>query len=131
MAFSLEAGSPQIRLQVIAIILSLGGLASWHRTIWRGDSVGVGVYVSVMGSHSGRVQGCCFIRWLGWYFIRADIALDFDGAKYFDLLSSDLIGLSKTKNLKTSTVGGDWVQAGGRVEHCIGSRHSAFYDSVS
>lgn len=123
LGFSLEAGSPKFGFRY-CYNLELGGL---HHGIvqYGGDSVGEGVYVSVMGSHSGRVRDAVLSAgWVG-ILIRADIALDFDGAKYFDLLSSDLIGLSKTKNLKTSTVG-DWVQrVGGRTLY-VGSRSSAF-----
>ena len=94
-----------------------------------GDSVGTGVYVQVMGSHSGRVRDAVLSAGWSGYLLRADIALDFNGAKYFKKLSTDLVQLAKTKNLKTSTVG-DWVQGvGGRTLY-VGSRTSAFYDSA-
>lgn len=121
--FSLPAGSPKFGYRY-CYQLELGGLK--HGLIqYGGDSVGSGVYVQVMGSHAGRVRDAVLSAgWTG-YLIRADIALDFDGSKYFKKISSDLVGLAKTKNLKTSTVG-DWVQGvGGRTLY-VGSRTSAF-----
>ena len=104
--------------------LELGGLN--HGLIqYGGDSVGTGVYVSVMGSHSDRVRDAVLSAGWSGHLIRADIALDFNGSKYFKKLSSDLVELAKTKNLKTSTVG-DWVQGvGGRTLY-VGARSSAF-----
>ena len=101
-----------------AYILELGGLN--HGLIqYGGDSVGVGVYVSVNGSHSGRVRDS--VQHWDAKLLRADIALDFDGAKFFSEIALDLVNLAKEKNLKTATVG-DWVQQiGGRTLY-IGSR---------
>lgn len=123
LGFSLEAGSAQYGYRY-CYKLELAG--AHHGIIqYGGDSVGSGVYVSVMGSHSGRVRDTVLAAgWTG-YLIRADIALDFDGSEYFNKLSVDLVELAKSKNLKTSTVG-DWVQSvGGRTLY-IGSRTSAF-----
>lgn len=121
--FSLPAGSPKYGYRY-CYDLELGGLK--HGLIqYGGDSVGSGVYVSVMGSHSGRVRDAVLSAGWSGHLIRADIALDFNGSKYFKKISSDLVALAKTKNLKTSTVG-DWVQAvGGRTLY-VGSRTSAF-----
>ena len=121
--FSLPAGSPRFGYRY-CYELELGGLK--HGLIqYGGDSVGTGVYVQVMGSHSGRVRDVVLAAGWSGHLIRADIALDFNGAKYFKKLSSDLVELAKTKNLKTSTVG-DWVQGvGGRTLY-VGSRTSAF-----
>lgn len=121
--FSLPAGSPKFGYRY-CYQLELGGLK--HGLIqYGGDSVGSGVYVQVMGSHAGRVRDAVLSAGWSGYLIRADIALDFDGSEYFKKISSDLVQLAKTKNLKTSTVG-DWVQAlGGRTLY-VGSRTSAF-----
>ncbi|AXQ66363.1 MAG: replication initiation factor [Inoviridae sp.] len=120
--FSLPAGSPRYGYRY-CYDLELGGLN--HGLIqYGGDSVGTGVYVSVMGSHSGRVRDAVLSAGWSGHLIRADIALDFNGSKYFKKLSSDLVELAKNKNLKTSTVG-DWVQGvGGRTLY-VGSRTSA------
>lgn len=105
-----------------AYILELGGLN--HGLIqYGGDSVGIGVYVSVNGSHSGRVRDS--VQHWDAKLLRADIALDFDGAKFFSEIALDLVNLAKEKNLKTATVG-DWVQQiGGRTLY-IGSRQSTY-----
>lgn len=104
--------------------LELGGES--HGIVqYGGDSVGTGVYVQVMGSHSGRVRDYFLSLSLPCHLLRADIALDFNGAKYFKQLSKDLVSLAKLKGLKTSTVG-DWVQGlGGRTLY-VGSRSSTF-----
>ena len=121
--FSLPSGSPKFGYRY-CYDLELGGLK--HGLIqYGGDSVGTGVYVQVMGSHAGRVRDSVLSAGWSGHLIRADIALDFNGAKYFKKLSSDLVELAKIKNLKTSTVG-DWVQGvGGRTLY-VGSRSSAF-----
>lgn len=121
--FSLPAGSPKFGYRY-CYDLELGGLK--HGLIqYGGDSVGTGVYIQVMGSHSGRVRDAVLAAGWSGHLIRADIALDFNGAKYFKKISSELVELAKTKNLKTSTVG-DWVQGvGGRTLY-VGSRTSAF-----
>lgn len=121
--FSLPAGAPKFGYRY-CYQLELGGLK--HGLIqYGGDSVGTGVYVQVMGSHAGRVRDAVLSEGWSGYLIRADIALDFDGAKFFKKISKDLINLAKTKNLKTSTVG-DWVQGiGGRTLY-VGSRSSTF-----
>lgn len=102
--------------------LELAGLN--HGLIqYGGDSVGTGVYVSVLGSHSGRVRDSV----QGWdaKLLRADIALDFNGSEYFGKIALELVNLAKLKKLKTSTVG-DWAQrVGGRTLY-VGSRTSAF-----
>lgn len=104
--------------------LEIGG-ANHGIVQYGGDSVGTGVYVSILGSHSGRVRDYFLTLGLECSLLRADIALDFDGAKYFKKIASDLVLLAKTKNLKTSTVG-DWVQSvGGRTLY-VGSRSSVF-----
>lgn len=123
LGFSLEAGSPQYGYRY-CYKLELSGL---HHGIiqYGGDSVGSGVYVSIMGSHSGRVRDAVLSAGWAGYLIRADIALDFNGAQYFDQLSDDLIELATRKSLKTATVG-DWVQrVDGRTLY-VGSRTSAF-----
>lgn len=123
LGFSLEAGSPQYGYRYCYKLELAGG----HHGIiqYGGDSVGSGVYVSVMGSHSGRVRDAVLSAGWAGVLIRADVALDFNGADYFDLLSDDLIALAKTKGLKTATVG-DWVQGvDGRTLY-VGSRTSAF-----
>lgn len=104
--------------------LELGG--SSHGIVqYGGDSVGTGVYVQVMGSHSGRVRDFFLSLGLSCHLLRADVALDFNGSKYFKEISTDLVTLAKSKGLKTSTVG-DWVQGvGGRTLY-VGSRSSAF-----
>lgn len=104
--------------------LELGGNS--HGIVqYGGDSVGTGVYVQVMGSHSGRVRDYFLTLGLPCHLLRADIALDFNGAKYFKKLSKDLVSLARLKGLKTSTVG-DWVQGlGGRTLY-VGSRSSTF-----
>lgn len=104
--------------------LELGGNS--HGIVqYGGDSVGTGVYVQVMGSHSGRVRDYFLTLGLPCHLLRADVALDFNGAKYFKKLSKDLVSLAKLKSLKTSTVG-DWVQGvGGRTLY-VGSRSSNF-----
>jgi len=105
-----------------AYILELGNIN--HGLIqYGGDSVGTGVYVSVLGSHSGRVRDSV----QGWdaKLLRVDIALDFNGSDYFGKIALDLVNLAKEKKLKTSTVG-DWAQRiGGRTLY-VGSRTSAF-----
>lgn len=123
LGFSLPPGSAKFGYRY-AYELELGGLK--HGLIqYGGDSVGTGVYVQVMGSHAGRVRDSVLSAGWSGYLIRADIALDFNGAKYFKKISTDLVQLAKTKNLKTSTVG-DWVQSvGGRTLY-VGSRTSAF-----
>lgn len=105
-----------------AYLLELGGMN--HGLIqYGGDSVGIGVYVSVNGFHSERVRNS--VQHWDAKLLRADIALDFDGAKYFSEIALDLVNLAKEKNLKTSTVG-DWVQQiGGRTLY-IGSRTSTY-----
>lgn len=105
-----------------AYILELGGLN--HGLIqYGGDTVGTGVYVSVTGSHSERVRDS--VQHWDAKLLRADIALDFDGSKYFPLIAVDLVNLAKEKKLKTSTVG-DWAQQiGGRTLY-IGSRQSTY-----
>lgn len=123
LGFSLDAGSPQYGYRYCYKLELAGG----HHGIiqYGGDSVGSGVYVSVMGSHSGRVRDAVLSAGWAGVLIRADVALDFNGAHYFDLLSDDLIALAKTKTLKTATVG-DWVQGvDGRTLY-VGSRTSAF-----
>ena len=121
--FSLPAGSGRFGYRY-CYELELGGLK--HGLIqYGGDSVGTGVYVQVMGSHSGRVRDAVLSAGWSGHLLRADVALDFNGAKYFKEISTDLIELAKTKNLKTSTVG-DWVQGvGGRTLY-VGSRSSTF-----
>lgn len=105
-----------------AYILELAGLN--HGLIqYGGDSVGIGVYVSVTGSHSERVRDS--VQSWDAKLLRADIALDFDGSKFFSEIALELVNLAKEKNLKTSTVG-DWVQKiGGRTLY-IGSRQSTY-----
>ena len=123
LGFSLERGSAQYGYRY-CYKLELSG--AQHGIIqYGGDSVGTGVYVSVMGSHAGRVRDAALSAGWAGVLIRADVALDFDGDKYFRLLSADLIELAKTKSLKTSTLG-DWIQGvGGRTLY-VGSRTSAF-----
>lgn len=121
--FSLPTGSPQYGYRYCYNL----ELADAHHGIiqYGGDSVGTGVYVSILGSQSGRVRDAVLSAGWSGYLLRADIALDFDGAKYFKKISKDLISLAKTKNLKTSTVG-DWVQGlDGRTLY-VGSRSSTF-----
>lgn len=105
-----------------AYILELGGLN--HGLIqYGGDNVGTGVYVSVTGSHSGRVRDS--VQHWDAKLLRVDVALDFDGDKYFSSIALDLVNLAKEKKLKTSTVG-DWAQRiGGRTLY-IGSRQSTY-----
>lgn len=105
-----------------AYILELGGLN--HGLIqYGGDTVGTGVYVSVTGSHSERVRDS--VQHWDAKLLRADVALDFDGAQYFPQIAVDLVNLAKEKKIKTSTVG-DWAQQiGGRTLY-IGSRQSTY-----
>lgn len=104
--------------------LELGGIS--HGIVqYGGDSVGTGVYVSILGASSGRVRDYFLTLDFPCYLLRADIALDFNGSKYFKKISKDLVVLAKQKGLKTSTVG-DWVQGiGGRTLY-VGSRSSTF-----
>lgn len=105
-----------------AYLLELGG--SNHGLIqYGGDNVGTGVYVSVAGSHAGRVRDS--VQSWDAKLLRADIALDFNGSQFFSSITLDLVNLAKSKNLKTSTVG-DWAQRiGGRTLY-IGSRQSTY-----
>lgn len=121
LGFSLLSHSPTLGYRY-AYILELGGLN--HGLIqYGGDNVGFGVYVSVTGSHSGRVRDS--VQDWDAKLLRADIALDFDGAEYFSKIALDLVNLAKEKKIKTSTVG-DWVQQiGGRTLY-IGSRQSTY-----
>lgn len=123
LSFSLTPSSPRYGYKY-CYDLELGG---HHCGIaqYGGDNIGSGVYVSVLGSESGRVREHFMSLGLECYLLRADIALDFNGSQYFTDLSSDLVQLAKDKSLKTSTVG-DWVQAlEGRTLY-VGSRTSVF-----
>lgn len=95
------------------------------RIQWGGDNVGSDVYVSIMGSDSGLVRDAVLSAGWNCSLLRADVALDFDGADYFNSIAADLVDTAKTRRLKTSTVG-DWIQQKEGRTLYVGSRTSVF-----
>lgn len=91
-----------------------------------GQNIGSGVYVSVNGEYSNAFRAFCLASGFLFYLLRADVKIDLDGSRYFDLIKDNLINLAEQKNINTSTVG-DWIQQKQGRTLYFGSRTSVYF----
>lgn len=91
-----------------------------------GKNIGSGVYISINGEYSNNFRDFCLSSGFVFYLLRADIKIDLDGSKYFDLIKDNLINLAEQKNINTSTVG-DWIQQKQGRTLYFGSRTSVYF----